>query len=154
LNIFLCASYYCYCCLIVHSISQTYYNEFNDSLLLCCRRAQTEAERAPKLLEASFLSRPAATQQTHVQRLSARTKGAFLICHVEQVTEMGWGVQLVPCIVTCYFIGCSNRWVEATLLWSPGNTPQLQFFLCFTVALINLQPPPTPTPAFLPHSPF
>jgi hypothetical protein len=38
------------------------------------------------------------------------------------------GVQLVPYIITCYFIGRFNLWGKVTLLWSPGNIPQLQFF--------------------------
>jgi hypothetical protein len=53
---------------------------------------------------------------------------------------MEGGVQLVPYIITYYFIGCFNLWGEVTLLWSLGNIPQqLQLvFLCLTVALINL----------------
>jgi hypothetical protein len=43
----------------------------------CCRRAQTETERAPKLSGSKFINKPAATQQTHVQRLSPKNKGGF-----------------------------------------------------------------------------
>jgi hypothetical protein len=64
--------------------------------------------------EASVLSRPAATQQIHIQRLSLENKGGFLIYHLEQVTEMG--VQPVPYMVTCYVIVYFNLWGEVTLL--------------------------------------
>jgi hypothetical protein len=33
-----------------------------------------------------------------------------------------------PIYNTCYFIGSFNLWDKVTLLWSPGNIPQLQFF--------------------------
>jgi hypothetical protein len=39
----------------------------------CLRRAETEAERAPKLSG----SKPVAMQQTHVRRLSTENKGGF-----------------------------------------------------------------------------
>jgi hypothetical protein len=48
--------------------------------------------------------------------LSPKNKWTFLIYHLEQVTEMG--VQLVPYMVTCYFIGHLNLEGEVTLLWS------------------------------------
>jgi hypothetical protein len=67
----------------------------------CCRRAQTETERPPSFWEASLLSKTAATQLTHVQRLSTKKKGL-------QKSGAGEGVQLVPYIITCYFIGCFN----------------------------------------------
>jgi hypothetical protein len=57
--------------------------------------------------------------------LSNENKGGFPIYHLEQVTEMG--VELVPCIITCYFFGCFNTRDEMTLFRSPGNIPQLQF---------------------------
>jgi hypothetical protein len=59
--------------------------------------------------EARLLSKLAATQLP-------RTKGAFLVYHLEQVTEMG--IQLVPYMVTYYFIGYFNLWGEMTLLRS------------------------------------
>jgi hypothetical protein len=40
----------------------------------------------PKLSGSKFIKQPAATQEIHIQSL--RTKRAFLICHLEQVTEM------------------------------------------------------------------
>jgi hypothetical protein len=64
--------------------------------------------------EASLLSKSATTQWIHVQTLRPRTKGTFLIYHLEQVKEMG-ELQLVPYIITCYFIGCFNLWSEVTL---------------------------------------
>jgi hypothetical protein len=43
----------------------------------CCRRAQTETERAPKLSGRRLLSKPAVTQWTRVQRLSPQNKGGL-----------------------------------------------------------------------------
>jgi hypothetical protein len=58
-----------------------------------------------------------------------------------QVTEIGW-VQLVPYIIMCHCIGCSNLWGEVTLLCSLGNLLQLWLVFCFSVAFINSLPPP------------
>jgi hypothetical protein len=55
----------------------------------CCRRAETETERAPKILGCKFLSKQAATQWTRVQRLGPENKGKFLIFHLEQAAQMG-----------------------------------------------------------------
>jgi hypothetical protein len=55
----------------------------------CCRRAETETERAPKLSGSKLLSKQAATQWTHVQSLSPKNKGKFLIYHLEQAAQMG-----------------------------------------------------------------
>jgi hypothetical protein len=44
----------------------------------------------PKLSGSMFIKQAAATQQIHIQSL--RTMGTFLICHLEQVTEMGGAV--------------------------------------------------------------
>jgi hypothetical protein len=77
--------------------------------------------------EASLLCKLAATQRTHVQRLSTENKGGFSYIPFRAGYRNGGGVQFVPYIITCYFIGCFNLWGEVTLLWSPGNIPQLQF---------------------------
>jgi hypothetical protein len=47
-----------------------------------------QRQKAPKLLGSKFI-KPAATHWTRVQRLSPEKKGAFLIYHLEQVTETG-----------------------------------------------------------------
>jgi hypothetical protein len=76
--------------------------------------------------EASLLSKPAATQQTHVQRLSIKNKGSFSYIPF-RASYRNEGVQLVPYIITCYFFSCFKLWGEVTLLWYPGNIPQFQF---------------------------
>jgi hypothetical protein len=57
--------------------------------------------------EASLLSKQAATQQTQVQRLSLENKEGFPYIPFKAGYRNG-GVQLVPYMVTCYFIGCFN----------------------------------------------
>jgi hypothetical protein len=78
--------------------------------LSSCRRAQTE--RAPKLREASLLNKLAAIQQTQVQRLSPENKGGFLCVPFWADYRNGGAVQLIPYIITCYFIGYFNLWVR------------------------------------------
>jgi hypothetical protein len=80
-----------------------------------------------KFQEASLLSRPAATQWTQVQRLSPENKGGFPYIPLRVGYRNGGWVQLVPYIITYYFIGCFNLWGEVSLLWSPGDIPQLWF---------------------------
>jgi hypothetical protein len=57
------------------------------------------------------------------------------------------GVQLVPCIVTCYLLD-SNLSGKVTFLWSSGDIPQLRF------SFVSLQHSlcPCPLPAFLPQT--
>jgi hypothetical protein len=93
----------------------------------CCRRAQTETERGPTFSGSKFIKQAAATQQTQVQRLSPENKGGFPYIPFSAGYRNG-GMQLVPYIITCHFIGHSNLWGEMTLLWSPGNILQLWFF--------------------------
>jgi hypothetical protein len=70
----------------------------------CWRSAQTETERTPKLL-GILLSKQAATQQTQVQRLSPVNKGGLLYIPFRAgYRNGGGGVQLVPYIITCYFM--------------------------------------------------
>jgi hypothetical protein len=78
--------------------------------------------------EASLLSKPEVTQGTHVQRLSPENKGSFPYIPFTAGYRNGGGVRLVPYIVTCHFIICSDLWVKVTFLWSPGTIRQLQFF--------------------------
>jgi hypothetical protein len=79
------------------------------------------------------------TQWTRVQRLSPENKGGFPympfrtgsrngVCVRYSIPEMVcvWGTAC-PYMITCYFIGCFNLWGKVTLLWSPGNIPQLWF---------------------------
>jgi hypothetical protein len=99
----------------------------------------SDREGAPKLSGSKLLSRLAVTVDSHPKAESLRAKGAFLIYHLEQVIEMG--VQLVPYMVTYYFIGHINLWGEVTLLWSHPRcymTFLKSFCFCFTVALVSL----------------
>jgi hypothetical protein len=78
--------------------------------------------------EARILSKPAATQQTRVERLSTENKGGFPYIPFSAGYRNGvGGLQLVPYITTCYFTGYFNLWGEGTLLWSPDYIPQLWF---------------------------
>jgi hypothetical protein len=79
------------------------------------------------LQEASLLSKPAVTQQTQVQSLSLESKGGFPYIPF-RAGYRNERLQLVLYIITCYFIGFFNLWGKVTLLWSPGNIPQLWFF--------------------------
>jgi hypothetical protein len=67
--------------------------------------------------EASLLSRLAATLQICIQRLSPKNKGGFP--DVPCTALQKWGVQLVPYMVTYYFIGYFNLWGKVTSLVSP-----------------------------------
>jgi hypothetical protein len=49
----------------------------------CCRGAQAETERAPKLLGSRFI------KQVSSNLAEPREQGGFLIYHLEQVTEKG-----------------------------------------------------------------
>jgi hypothetical protein len=77
--------------------------------------------------EASLLSKPAVTQWTDVQRLRSKNTGGLPYIPFTAGYRNGGRLQLVPYIIVCYFIGCFNLWGEVTLLWSPGNIPQLLF---------------------------
>jgi hypothetical protein len=80
--------------------------------------------------EASVLSKLAVTQWTQVQSLSTKSKGGCPFIPLREGYRNGGGIKLikfVPYIITCYFIGYFNLWGLVTLLWSPGNIPQLQF---------------------------
>jgi hypothetical protein len=109
---------------------KTYFgSHFERFQSMCRRRALTETGHQSSR-EASLLGRLAVTQWTRVQRLSPENKGGLPCIPFRAGYRNGvWGGgQLVPYIVTCYFIGCFNLWGEGTLLWSPGNIPQLWFF--------------------------
>jgi hypothetical protein len=95
--------------------------------------------------EASSFIKPTAAQQTQVQRLNPKNKGSFPYIPFKSGYRNGGWVQLVPYIITCYFIGCFNLWGKVTLLWSPGNIPQLWFSYSTHYSLF-------PLPAFLPHN--
>jgi predicted lipoprotein with Yx(FWY)xxD motif len=82
--------------------------------------------------EASFLGRPAVTWWTWVQRLSPKNKAG--LPYIPFRAGYRNGVQLVPYIITCNFIGCFNLLGEVTRLWSPGNFPNFGFF-CWFVSL-------------------
>jgi hypothetical protein len=58
--------------------------------------------------EARLLSKPAPTQQTRVQRLSPENKWGFSYIPFRPGYRNGGWVQLVPYIITCYFIGYFN----------------------------------------------
>jgi hypothetical protein len=77
--------------------------------------------------ERSLLNKLVVTPKIQVQRLSPEKKGGFPYVPLRAGYRNG-GVQLVPYIIKCHFIGHFNLWGEVTLLWSPGNIPQLWFF--------------------------
>jgi hypothetical protein len=106
-----------------------------------------ETERAPKLLGSKIIRQTCSNSADLIQRLSSKDKGVFFIYHLEQVKEMGGGLQLVPYLITCYFIGHVNLWSKVTLLWSPGNIPQIQFFFVSLYHSLS----PFPLPALLPQ---
>jgi hypothetical protein len=90
----------------------------------CCRRTQ-KLRGHQSFQEASLLSKLAVTQQTHGQRLSPKNKGGFPYISFRAGYRNGWGVQLVPYIITCHCIGHCNLWGKVTFLWSSGKFPQL-----------------------------
>jgi hypothetical protein len=94
-----------------------------DKSQKCCRTGRNQS-----FLEASLLSKPAATEQAQVQRLGTKNKGGFSYIPFRAGYRNGGAMQLVPYIITCYFIGCFNLWGKVTLLWSLGNILQLWFF--------------------------
>jgi hypothetical protein len=72
-------------------------------------RAQIETERTPKLSGSMFISMLAATQWTHVQRLSPENKGDLPYIPF-RAGYRNVGVHLLQYIITCYFMAQFNLW--------------------------------------------
>jgi hypothetical protein len=103
---------------------------------LLLQEGSDRTERALKLSRSKFIKQASSDSGDSSPKAEPRNKRGLPYITIYSSLQK-WGVQLVPYIVTCYFIGRSNLWVKMTVLWSPGNIPQ-----CFAVALIISLPTP------------
>jgi hypothetical protein len=116
----------------------------------CCRRAQTETEKAPKLSGSKFIKQASSNSADSSPKTGPQEqRGPSLYTVWSRLQK--WGIHLLPYIITCYFIGCFNLWGKMTLLWSPDNIPQLWFFfvsLYHSLTLIIIYYLPSPSLSF------
>jgi hypothetical protein len=104
----------------------------------CCRKDQTEPERAPKLSGSKFIKQNGSNSAYLSPKAEPQEQWGPYYIPFRASYRNGKEVHFVLFIIICHFIGHSNLCGEVTLLWSQGKIPQLWFFFILLYHALTL----------------